>query len=106
MLTQFPEDKALLRQAEIKKLAEPRNHDLKVLREWLKREKGGNNFLTGFEELPWHEGETRDLVALSQSQRPPLANWAAERPIPWTLDRGLHTKVYRHLNLRKLTLMD
>ena len=92
-LTSPPQDRALLRHAKINKLAEPRSYDLEVLREWLKREDGGKNFLSGVERLPWLENETRDLVALSESQRAPLADWSAEKLVPWIFSKGIQKKV-------------
>ncbi|CAD0109828.1 unnamed protein product, partial [Aureobasidium uvarum] len=81
----FETDEALLRQAKIQRLETPSHHDLKVMTRWLEHETGGNNFLSGFEDLPWTEGRASDLVVLSTREKDRLS----ERMIPWFLRRGL-----------------
>jgi len=74
---------AVLRQAAIKNLPKPNEYDTKVLRDWLGREKGGNNFLSGVEDLPWLESETSDLVAVSSRDFDSITRWTAETLVPW-----------------------
>ena len=76
-------DEAVLRQAEIKSLPKPKKYDLEVLRDWLAREKGGDNFLSGIEDLPWLESETSDLVAISGRDFDSFTRWTAETLVPW-----------------------
>jgi len=73
----------VLRQAAIKNLPKPNEYDTKVLRDWLGREKGGNNFLSGVEDLPWLESETSDLVAVSSRDFDSITRWTAETLVPW-----------------------
>ncbi|KAL0254265.1 hypothetical protein SLS55_009739 [Diplodia seriata] len=83
---------ALLRQAEINRLSRPRDYNLELLRDWLGRADGGNNFLKGVEELPWHPKETDDLVALSGTDDPPFMRWTAEKLVPFMFHSGLQSK--------------
>jgi len=73
----------VLRQAEIQGLPKPKKYDLEVLRDWLGREKGGNNFLSGIEDLPWLESETADLIAVSGRDFDSITSWTAETLVPW-----------------------
>jgi hypothetical protein len=73
----------VLRQAEIQSLPKPKKYDLEVLRDWLGREKGGNNFLSGIEDLLWLESETSDLVAVSGRDFDSITRWIAETLVPW-----------------------
>jgi hypothetical protein len=82
----------VLRQAEIQGLPKPKKYDLEVLRDWLGRGKGGNNFLSGIEDLPWLESETADLVAVSGRNFDSITSWTAETLVPW---------LYRSKLLRK-----
>jgi hypothetical protein len=61
----------------------PKKYDLEVLRDWLAREKGGDNFLSGIEDLPWLESETSDLVAVSGRDFDTITRWTAETFVPW-----------------------
>jgi hypothetical protein len=73
----------VLRQAAIKSLPKPNKYDSEVLRDWLGREKGGNNFLSDIEDLPWLESETSDLVAVSSRDFDSITRWIAEILVPW-----------------------
>ncbi|EKG11220.1 hypothetical protein MPH_11691 [Macrophomina phaseolina MS6] len=59
-------------------------YDLRILRDWLKRSGGGNNFLSGVEALPWEE-EHSDLVALSGRHHDKFMRWVSEKLVPCSL---------------------
>lgn len=58
-------------------------HDFGVLKEWLARKHGGNNFLSGIEDKPWRNEEVVDLVALSARPYARVTRWVIERAVPW-----------------------
>ncbi|CAK1363880.1 unnamed protein product [Cercospora beticola] len=74
---------ALLKHSQICKLPKPNRYDLNLLQDWLARADGGNNFLTGIEDLPWLESESSDLVALDSRDFDSATRWFAERVLPW-----------------------
>jgi hypothetical protein len=61
---------------EIKILPKPKKYDLEV---W----KGGNNFLSDVEGLPWLESETSDPVAASGRDFDSITSWTAKTLVPW-----------------------
>lgn len=71
------------------KLSRPRKYDLHLLRDWLARPKGGNNFLGPGEDRPWVEGTENDLVAISKSNYDSLTYWVEERVVPWAARCGI-----------------
>lgn len=86
-------DEALLRQAKIQELQQPSPYDLNILTRWLEHEKGGNNFLNGFEDLPWTEERSSDLIALSRRDQDHLTTWTAEHLVPWFFRKGITSRV-------------
>lgn len=62
------------------------------MRDWLGREKGGNSFLSGIEDLPWLETEASDLVALSNHDFDWITRWTAEKLVPWLFHTGIWHK--------------
>ncbi|THY21631.1 hypothetical protein D6D01_06571 [Aureobasidium pullulans] len=85
-------DEALLRQAKIQELQQPSPYDLNILTRWLEHEKGGNNFLNGFEDLPWTEERSSDLIALSKRDQDHLTTWTAENLVPWFFRKGITSR--------------
>lgn len=79
----FQSDTALLKHSQICKLPKPNRYDLNLLQDWLARADGGNNFLTGIEDLPWLESESSDLVALDSRDFDSATRWFAEKILPW-----------------------
>jgi hypothetical protein len=70
--------------AEIKSLPKPKKYDLEVLRDWLGRENGGDDFHSSVEDLPWLESETSDLVAVPGRDFDSITRWTAKTLAPWT----------------------
>ncbi|KAH6652864.1 hypothetical protein BKA67DRAFT_567757 [Truncatella angustata] len=66
----------LLTQAQLNALSSPEEHNIEVLREWLKRPAYGNGFLQGFEKRTW-ETERVDMVALQKEAEDydPFTRW-------------------------------
>ncbi|THV69644.1 hypothetical protein D6D29_10006 [Aureobasidium pullulans] len=85
-------NEALLRQAKIQELQQPSPYDLNILTRWLEHEKGGNNFLNGFEDLPWTEERSSDLIALSKRDQDHLTTWTAENLVPWFFRKGITSR--------------
>ncbi|KEQ89197.1 hypothetical protein M438DRAFT_330217 [Aureobasidium pullulans EXF-150] len=85
-------NETLLRQAKIQELQQPSPYDLNILTRWLEHEKGGNNFLNGFEDLPWTEERSSDLIALSKRDQDHLTTWTAENLVPWFFRRGITSR--------------
>ncbi|THY73833.1 hypothetical protein D6C95_10124 [Aureobasidium pullulans] len=85
-------DEALLRQAKIQELQQPSPYDLNILTRWLEHEKGGNNFLNRFEDLPWTEERSSDLIALSKRDQDHLTTWTAEHLVPWFFRKGITSR--------------
>lgn len=54
----------MLRISRIHGLEEPREGELKFLRDWLERPEGGDFFLEGVEAEPWEEPSSKDLANL------------------------------------------
>ncbi|KAK3638735.1 hypothetical protein LTR56_012842 [Elasticomyces elasticus] len=77
---------ALLQQAEIAKLTQPREYDRRLLQDWLARKDGGDNFLLGAEDRPWLESESGDLVALSNKGHDSFTHWIGEKLVPLAAD--------------------
>lgn len=86
------QDAALLQQAEMAKLSRPRRYNLGLLRDWLARAEGGNNFLGPDEDRPWLDGEESDLVAVSTDGHDSLTHWIEERVVPLAYNYGLLRK--------------
>jgi hypothetical protein len=85
-------DTALLRHAQIQNLPRPNKYKFGVLRDWLGRDKGGNNFLSGIEDLPWLRSEASDLVAVSSQEFDWITRWTAETLVPWLYQSKLWQK--------------
>lgn len=73
-------------------MSRPRRYDLNLLRDWLARREGGNNFLGPDEDRPWLKGEETDLLAISSSRHDSLTHWVEERLVPWASQCGLLKK--------------
>jgi cellulose synthase/poly-beta-1,6-N-acetylglucosamine synthase-like glycosyltransferase len=78
-------DEALLRTAEIKRLAKPLSCDFEYLREWLERPQAGNHFLRGIEADAWRPEHLADLVVLSRppKDRDRFAQFMSDTVVPW-----------------------
>lgn len=70
-------------------------HDFGVLKEWLARKHGGNNFLSGIEDKPWRNEEVVDLVALSARPYARVTRWVIERAVPWLYSTKIPWKKVR-----------
>lgn len=70
-------DKALLRFRKICALEEANKADLKTLREWLERKRGGHFFLKGYEADIWNEDHEKDLVSMTagSQNKDILSHW-------------------------------
>lgn len=70
-------DKALHRFSKICALEEANKADLKILREWLERKRGGHFFLKGYEADIWSEDHEKDLVSMTAGSRnkDTLSHW-------------------------------
>ncbi|KAL1620787.1 hypothetical protein SLS56_009512 [Neofusicoccum ribis] len=82
------DDEALLQQSNVNKLDKANKYDLEVLKDWLERPKGGNNFLAGNQSRPWRKDEASDLVALSSRQHDAFTRCVSEKLVPWLFTRG------------------
>lgn len=68
------------------------------------RKKGGDNFLTEVEDIPWStEEDSSDLVALSGREFDTLTGWAAENLVPWLFNAKVHRKVRSYCCEYKMT---
>ncbi|GME61005.1 hypothetical protein GTA08_BOTSDO00801 [Neofusicoccum parvum] len=81
-------NEALLQQSNVNKLDKANKYDLEVLKDWLERPKGGNNFLAGNQSRPWRKDEASDLVALSSRQHDAFTRCVSEKLVPWLFTRG------------------
>ena len=78
-------DATLLRTVEICKLGQPSNHNLHILRQWLRAFDRGDYFLEGTEARIWEPQNEEDLTALSHkpSEQGPISAWLAEKLITY-----------------------
>jgi hypothetical protein len=78
-------DTLLMQTADVHRLAQPLECDLKFLREWLELPHGGDFFLKGLEAEPWEPHYTADLVVLSgrQEERDHFAQYLSDKIVPW-----------------------
>ena len=80
-----PKDKALHRFSKVCALEEANKADLKILREWLGRKRGGHFFLKGYEADIWSELHEKDLVSLTAESRnkDTLSHWVNLYVLPF-----------------------
>ncbi|KAN0066946.1 hypothetical protein V8E54_014870 [Elaphomyces granulatus] len=93
-----PSDDALLQQAHILRLNAPNKFDLRVLRQWLDWENGGDRFLRGREADPWEVKNTDDLVTVANKHNnaDKFTLWVYGALIPWYHKRwGHHSETRR-----------
>ena len=78
-------DKALLRFNKVCALEEANKVDLKTLREWLERKRGGHCFLKGDEADVWNEAHEKDLVSMTAGGRnkDTLSRWVDRYTLPF-----------------------
>ena len=94
-VTEMRVDKALLRFAEVGKLPKPRSHDISILRQWYRREHGGNNFFRDFDELDWakSDDDSSDLVTPTTRSFDAISRVTAEKIVPFLYRKHLQRKV-------------
>ena len=76
-------------------LPSPRAYEAKILRSWLNRSSGGDQFLDRLEAQPYHEENEHDLVALAPTEYDRVTGWLAEKIMPWLVRKGLSKAVCR-----------
>ncbi|KAH0563000.1 hypothetical protein GP486_002433 [Trichoglossum hirsutum] len=85
---------ALLQQYRVSKFEEANKPDLKELRDWLERKKGGNYFLQGREADPWQDEDkhTKDLISLISHHREKdfFTSWIRDKFLTWFHDGWGH----------------
>lgn len=88
-------DDALLQQAKILQLRDANKSDLNIIKNWILRPDGGNNFFRGRERAPWEEGNAEDLVSLDGwlDGRDHFTLWIKDKIVPWYHDCWGHRKV-------------
>lgn len=90
-------DETLLQQSQLMQLNPPNSFDLRILREWLRRQNGGEGlFLSAIESKMWDETNAAELVTLTSRHNgvDTLTKWIYGSLFPWLYTRwGIGFKV-------------
>lgn len=96
----------MLQFAQMQHLEQANKKDLELLREWLDRREGGDQFLQGREASTWSPEHTKDLVGIASryNEKDWFSRWMGDRLIPWFHCRiGYKVKVYHETKMNFLT---
>lgn len=93
-------DEAILQQKEMARLDRPSGHDLRFLKEWIRRDDLGKVDLIGADSDIWTHTKASDLLAIRvREHEGPFSEWVSDKVVWWihdTLRRPRNVQVRSH----------